>query len=222
LINNVRYNLVPETVKLTGLARHDLLEAKDGDYIVVSPTWRSFLTEASEELFRASEFFRNWQALIHDPRVRAALTTAGVHLKLVLHSSISQFAHCFTEDDLVKVISFNEVTSFAELLSHARMMITDYSTISFDMLYLRRPVVYYTFPELRNHSTNTNADLQLYADLGYLVKDHESAVETIVAAAGRDFRSEPAKIDAADAFFAYSDQQNSKRIIDAVLEGQTK
>lgn len=222
LINNVRYNLDPGTVKLTGLARHDLLEAKDGDYVLVSPTWRSFLTDANEGEFLDSEFYRNWYGLIYDPRVREALSAAGVHIKLVLHSSLSQFAHCFPQDKHVQVVPFSQVTSFAELLSSAQAMITDYSTISFDMLYLRRPVVYYTFPELRKHSTNNGADLGLYSELGYRVEEHEQAVAALVAAAGRGFRSEEEKVRAADEFFEYADRQNSKRIIDAVLEGTAK
>ncbi|WIM95938.1 glycosyltransferase [Actinoplanes oblitus] len=222
VINNVRYGLGPNQVKLTGLARHDLLEAKDGDYVLVSPTWRSFLAEATEAEFRDSEFFRNWHQLIHDPAVRNAMTAAGVRLKLVLHSSISQFAHCFDEDEHVEVVKFSEVPSFAELLSAARMLVTDYSTISFDMLYLRRPVVYYTFPELQKHSTNTGADLDLYAELGTRVEDPAAAVAALVAAAERGFRNEDEKVRAADGFFAYEDRQNRKRIIDAVLEGTAK
>lgn len=219
LINNVRYGLGPDQVRLTGLARHDLLEPVTGDYVLVSPTWRSFLNDATEAEFRDSEFFRNWHALIHDPRVSAALKEAGVHLKLVLHSSISQFAHCFDEDDHVKVVPFSQVKTFSELLSGARMMITDYSTISFDVLYLRRPVLYYTFPETRQHSTNAGADLSLYGDLGDRVEEHEAAVAALITAAGRGFEAVDEKIRAADGFFAYGDRNNRKRIIDAVLEG---
>ncbi|KUL22904.1 bifunctional glycosyltransferase/CDP-glycerol:glycerophosphate glycerophosphotransferase [Actinoplanes awajinensis] len=222
LINNVRYNVGPDQVKLTGLARHDLLEAKDGDYVLVSPTWRSFLSDATEAEFRDSEFFRSWHRLIHDSRVSEAMTGAGVRLKLVLHSSISQFAHCFDEDEHVEVVRYSDVTSFAELLSSARTLVTDYSTISFDVLYLRRPVIYYTFPELQKHSTNAGADLSLYGELGTRVEEHEAAVAALVAAAGDGFRSAEDKVRAADDFFAYGDRQNRKRIIDAVLEGSAK
>jgi CDP-glycerol glycerophosphotransferase (TagB/SpsB family) len=219
LINNVRYNLTPESLKLTGLARHDRLEARDGDYILVSPTWRSFLAGAEEEDFRASEFFRSWHKLIYDPRLSAALAKAGVHLKVVLHSSISEFASCFEETDLIKVSRYEDVVSFADLLSDARLLVTDYSSISFDVLYLRRPVVYFTFPETQRHSTNSGADLDLYGELGYRAETVDGAVEAIAAAAGRAFAADPEKVARADAFFAFgNDGQNCKRIIEAVLE----
>jgi glycosyltransferase involved in cell wall biosynthesis len=222
LINNVRYNLTPDQLKLTGLARHDRLEARDGDYILVSPTWRSFLAGVEEEDFRSSEFFRNWHKLIYDPRLSAALAEAGVHLKVVLHSSISQFASCFEETDLIKVSRYEDVVSFADLLSEARMMVTDYSSISFDVLYLRRPVVYFTFPEAQKHSTNTGADLELYGELGYRAETVDGALEAITAVAGRGFAADPEKVAQADAFFAFgNDGQNCKRIIEAVLERGT-
>jgi CDP-ribitol ribitolphosphotransferase / teichoic acid ribitol-phosphate polymerase len=220
VLYNVRYGLGPQQVKLTGLARHDLLENREGDYIVVSPTWRSFLTTATEEEFRQSEFFQNWQRLIRDERVHAALREAGMRMKLVLHSSISEFAGCFTANDNIDIVKYNDVTSFSDLLSGAQMLVTDYSTISFDVLYLRRPVVYYAFPESKRHSTNAGADLQLYADLGDLADNHAATVEAIVAAVGRGFRPHPDKIANIDGFFAFgNDQQNRKRIIEAVLEG---
>ncbi|GIE99130.1 bifunctional glycosyltransferase/CDP-glycerol:glycerophosphate glycerophosphotransferase [Paractinoplanes rishiriensis] len=223
LLNNVRYNLTPQALKLTGLARHDRLERRAGDYILVSPTWRNFLAEVDEQEFRTSEFFINWQKLIYDPRLHETLAAAGLHLKFVLHSSLSQFANCFRETEQVKVIRYEDVISFADLLSEAQMLVTDYSSISFDVLYLRRPVVYFTFPETRKHSTNSGADLDLYGELGYRVETPEAVVDAVLAAAGREFRSEPEKLEQADAFFAFGDDgQNCKRIIEAVLERNTK
>lgn len=219
LLNNLRYNLGPEQLKLTGLARHDLLEAQSGDYILFSPTWRSFLIDASERDFRNSEFFEAWRRLAYDPRVKEALTVAGMHLKLVLHASLSQFAGCFEESDHVKVVRYEDVVSFADLLSHAQLMVTDYSTISFDVLYLRRPVVYYAFPESQTHSTSNGADLDLYRELGHFVEDQEAAVEAVVSLARRGFQADEDKIRRAEVFFAFGDdRQNCKRIIDGVLE----
>ncbi|MEV6602301.1 glycosyltransferase [Actinoplanes sp. NPDC051346] len=218
ILNNVQYRLGPEQLKLTGLARHDLLKARSGDYILVAPTWRSFLTKATEQEFRESDFFKNWQDLIHDERMHSALASAGLHLKLMLHPSISQFAGCFTESDYVRILNYRDVVSFADLLSGAQLMVTDYSTISFDVLYLRRPVVYYSFPESQTHSTNNEADLQLYAQLGDLAYRHDAVVDAVLAAADRGFSVSAEKVGEIDRFFAFNDdQQNRKRIIEAVL-----
>ncbi|MCN0178062.1 bifunctional glycosyltransferase/CDP-glycerol:glycerophosphate glycerophosphotransferase [Salinispora arenicola] len=218
LLNNIRYRLSPETLKLTGLARHDLLERRSGDYILVSPTWRSFLQKASRSEFEASEFCKSWNALLRDDRLQAALRAAGVRIKFVLHSSLSHFEECFSGSDLVEVLAYNRVESFADLISGAQMVVTDYSSLSFDALYLRRPVVYYTFPELRTHGTNVGSDLALYKRLGVRSSGHDAAVEAIIASAGQGFLPDEETVREIDSFFAYSDGQNCKRIIDAVIQ----
>lgn len=221
LLNNIKYRLSPDTLKLTGLARHDLLERRSGDYILVSPTWRSFLKKGPKSEFESSEFYRSWAALLHDDRLQTALQTAGVRIKLVLHSGLSKFEECFPSSDFIEVIPHDNVESFADLISGAQMLVTDYSSISFDALYLRRPVVYYTFPEPRRHSANVGADLALYERLGIRSSDHEATVDAIVASVSQGFMPDEDKIREIDSFFAYSDGQNCKRIIEAVIqEGQ--
>lgn len=222
LLNNIRYRLSPDTLKLTGLARHDLLERRSGDYVLVSPTWRSFLQEASKSEFEASEFCKSWNALLHDDRVQAALRAAGVRIKFALHSSLAQFRDCFPGSDLVEVLDYGKVESFADLISGAQMVVTDYSSLAFDALYLRRPVVYYTFPELQTHGTNVGSDLALYERLGVRSSDHDAAVDAIAASAGQGFLPDEEKIREIDSFFAYSDGQNCKRIIDASTQGEQR
>lgn len=218
LLNNIKYRLSPDTLKLTGLARHDLLERRSGDYILVSPTWRSFLQDASKSEFEASEFYRSWTALLRDDRLQTALRAAGVRIKLVLHSGLRQFDGCFPSSDLIEVLPHNNVESFANLISGAQMVVTDYSSLSFDALYLRRPVVYYTFPELRTHSANLGSDLALYERLGFRSSDHDATVEAIITSAGQGFVPDEQTIREIDSFFAYSDGQNCKRIIDTILQ----
>ena len=221
LLDNLNYKLSPDTLKLTGLARHDLLERRSGDYILVSPTWRSFLAKASKTEFRVSEFYRAWCEFLADERLRSALRGSGVRIKLLLHSSLSQFRDCFDQSEEMEVLSYNDIASFADLISGAQMLVTDYSTISFDTLYLRRPVVYYSFPESRQHSTNVGENTEIYSALGYRHTELRGAVDSVVACVRRGFEIEDEKLRHIDEFFAYSDTSNRKRIIDAVLEKKT-
>lgn len=222
LLNNIKYRLSPDTLKLTGLARHDLLERRSGDYILVTPTWRSFLKGVSRSEFESSAFYRSWTALLRDDRLQAALRAAGVRIKLVLHSGLGEFEECFPGSELIEVIPYHRVESFADLISGAQMLVTDYSSISFDTLYLRRPVVYYTFPELRAHTANVGGDLALYERLGVRSSDHDAAVAAIASSAGRGFLPDEEKIREIDSFFAYSDGQNCKRIVDAIVQGEQR
>lgn len=220
LLNNIRYRLSPDTLKLTGLARHDLLERRSGDYILVTPTWRSFLKNVSKSEFESSTFYLSWMALFRDERLQAALRAAGVRVKLVLHSGLGKFEECFPSSNFIEVIPYTKVESFADLISGAQMLVTDYSSISFDALYLRRPVVYYTFPEARAHTANVGGDFALYERLGVRASDHDAAVDAIATSVGQGFMPDEEKIREIDSFFAYSDGQNRKRIIDAITQGE--
>lgn len=219
LLDNPRYGLTPETLKLTGLARHDLLKARDGDYVLVSPTWRSFLLGVSTEAFLKSDFYRNWHALLYDADVAHALTEAGVKFRLLLHRDLARFSECFPAAPHLEVVQFEDVTSFSAELSSAKMMVTDYSTIAFDVLYLRRPVVYFMFPESQVHSTNTDANLDLYRELGDAAETPAQAAAAIISVTAREYQILEEKASAIDAFFAHSpDGNNRKRFIDTILE----
>lgn len=217
LLHHLRYRLSPEVLKLTGLARHDLLTRRDDDYILVLPTWRSFLADASPERFAASEFHAAWQRLFSDQRLLGALDVADLKVKFVLHPRLTQFARTFRFGEQVEMLAYEDIASFADLISGAQMLVTDYSSVSFDTLYLRRPVVYYPFAERLVHSANVGQRFDVYPSLGASVEDHESAVEAIVTSVSRKFKVDDDRLRRIDAFFAFSDAGNRKRIIDAVL-----
>lgn len=217
LLHHLRYGLSPDTLKLTGLARHDLLERREDDYILVLPTWRSFLDDASPSRFTTSEFHAAWQRLLTDERLLAALDVAGKRIRFGLHPRMSRYAKTFTVGDQVDVLSFEDVASFADLISGAQLLVTDYSSVSFDALYLRRPVVYYPFAERNVHAANIGQRFDVYPSLGVSVADHEAAVEAIVTSVGRRFKVDDDRLRRIDAFFAFKDQGNRKRIMDAVL-----
>ncbi|GAA0801110.1 bifunctional glycosyltransferase/CDP-glycerol:glycerophosphate glycerophosphotransferase [Spirilliplanes yamanashiensis] len=218
LLHHLRYKLSPDTLKLTGLARHDLLERREDDYILVLPTWRSFLDDASPARFRQSEFHNAWQRLLTDERLLSALDVAGKRIRFGLHPRMSRYARTFTVGDRVDVLAFEDLPSFADLISGAQLLVTDYSSVSFDALYLRRPVVYYPFAERVLHSANIGARDELYPSLGVSVTDHDAAVDAIVTSVGRRFKVDDDRLQRIDAFFAFSDRGNRRRIVDAVLE----
>lgn len=221
LLDNIQYKLTPDEVTLTGLARHDLIHRGTGDYVLIFPTWRSFLTGASRSEFLKSEFYRAWHALLHDEKISQALAAAGMRIRFVLHSSLNRFRDCFQETAQVTVPSYDDIGDFSQLVSGAQMLVTDYSTLSFDVLYLRRSVVYYMFPEGRTHSTNVGANFDLYNELGTCLTDHGAVVDAIVAAVEQGFAVDERKVARIDEFFAYNDTGNRRRIIDAVLSKDT-
>ncbi len=219
ILHNPAYRLGPNQLRLTGLARHDLLRGDEpGRYLLVHPTWRSFLLDRDDETFKASQFFREWSLVLENPRILAALERSGIGLRFVLHSSLKQYTRLFPRKGLVEVLSYDDIDSFADLVSGAAAVLTDYSTISFDVLYLRRPAIYFTFVEGSSHSTNAGADLDLYSRLGHRVTTAEAVADTVERLADAGWVVGPDKLEAIDQFFRFSDRENRRRVIEATLE----
>jgi glycosyltransferase involved in cell wall biosynthesis len=219
ILNNLNYRVGPETLQLTGLARHDLLDPEQvSDYLLIAPTWRSFLLDVPRERFEGSEFFRAWAGLLGSSEFEDLLSESGLEAKLLLHPSIDRYRRSFGSIEHIEVMTYTKVPDFSKLISGARGLVTDYSTIAFDSLYLRRPCLFYTFPEQRTHSTNAGAKLNVFEQLGFLCGSQTDVLSTMKDLTSAGWTLDPGRSERADDFFAFRDRDNRRRIIEAVLE----
>ena len=87
IINELGY--LPEEVIVTGLARWDVLrdcsDRQPNTHILVMPTWRNWLEEVSDETFVASDYYRNYMALLNSDRLAAYLEQYDVYLDFYIH-----------------------------------------------------------------------------------------------------------------------------------------
>ena len=79
------FDYEPENVPITGFARWDVLKDKstpDDPFILMMPTWRSWLEEVDNETFLQSDYYKNYSALLTDPALDEMLrrnhTPSGV------------------------------------------------------------------------------------------------------------------------------------------------
>ena len=155
IINNQsKYQLGEREVILSGLPRHDLLLKKNNPQrlILVMPTWRNSLvgtlvgeTERSfNPKFKDSEFFQMWCHFLTNPLLFELLKKYDFHLKFFLHFNFQPYLNCFSVPSYVEICS-HATHSFQDIVGHASLMITDYSSAAFDMAYLKKDVIYYQF-----------------------------------------------------------------------------
>jgi hypothetical protein len=218
ILGNLRYRSNPTVLQLTGLARHDLLDSTARpEHILIAPTWRSTLHDRSVEQLTQSEYFRAWSELLNSEWLPELLEEAGLTAKFVLHASMERFKKEFgSTSDRIQVLRHADVVSFADLISHSAAIITDYSSISFDVVYLRRPAVYYMFPESVAHDKNTSDDPGVYASIGDVVRTPAELQRTVQALSDNGWRVSAHAQEEIDRFFAYGDDRNRERIIHAV------
>jgi glycosyltransferase involved in cell wall biosynthesis/tetratricopeptide (TPR) repeat protein len=145
-----------ETV-LAGLARHDRLnELRDQRerLILIMPTWRNSLvgptTGVGQERelnpgFHDSTYAKCWQSLLSSEKLRDLTEQYGYRVVFFPHANISPYLAQFDIPDYVTVASHTPDASIQDQFSRAALMITDYSSVAFEMAFLERPVIYYQF-----------------------------------------------------------------------------
>ena len=145
-------------VALTGMPRFDsllALEAQSKKRVLIAPTWRSYIvgestgvgnTRSQNENFVESLFFKKWNELLTNQAFTDAAMKGDVTLTLLIHPNIQPYLNLFNlPDDLD--ISLYGGQSIQPLLASTSVLLTDYSSVAFDVAYLGKPVIYYQFDE---------------------------------------------------------------------------
>lgn len=190
-----------------GLPRFDLLKDERGKdrrerHVFVMFTWRRAFSEGQDVLVK-SAYYNGIRALMSDANVKR-LADMGVKLVLSAHHHLVNKIKDLNFGPAIKIVPQDEVAYWK---SHADCCITDYSSITFDFLFLGKPVVYWVpdredmlllpddYAEIveaesrRKHIFNT---VDTVAEVMELVEHY----------AKTDFVLEPEKAEIASKFFA--------------------
>lgn len=205
----------PENVVVTGLARWDNpRKEKKQKKIFVMPTWRVQLEFLDDEQFLKSDFYQAYSKLLHSDKIKRALREAGYTLHFMMHPKFVRFEKYFQSDhDNIKVMHQSEISIDRELKS-SELLITDYSSITWDALYYGISVLLFQFDqeeyeELQGSYLDFNRDLT-----GLIVKDSSCLLDQIDM-----FFNDEEVVNVSSyqqKYFDYLDRHNSQRINMAV------
>lgn len=205
-------------IPVTGFARWDVLEDKSrgGREILIMPTWRSWLEDATEEEFKQSEYYRHYSELLKEKQLYQLLEKYNLTADFYLHPKFKEYIGEFiTQSERVKIIPFG-IEPLNQIMMRCRMLITDYSSVSWDMFYQKKPVVFYQFDRddyLAVHGSYLDMDTQLFGDAAGTVPELLDAIEKCVK---RQFILEHEQEEMYNNYFEYVDDQNSERICQAI------
>lgn len=152
------YVYTDREVALTGFARHDLLLEKarsaQHDAILIMPTWRRYLTDETGrtgnargrvEGFAESSYTRHWLEVITSLRLKDQAEALGARIVFAPHPNMAMYLDELDLPDWVEIVDVRQGHNYQDLFARARMLITDYSSVAFDVAYIERPVLYYQF-----------------------------------------------------------------------------
>ncbi|EAJ1276485.1 glycosyltransferase [Campylobacter lari] len=159
------YKFGQKEVVLTGFARHDkLLQNKNINtkQIFIMPTWRQYLNglmignsgvRKLKENFKQSEYFQKWNSLLNSDNLKKLCELYSYTIVFNPHPNIIPYLKDFNLPSYIMIADQNE--SLQVLFCNSSLMITDYSSVAFEMAYLEKPVIYYQFDEEEFFTSHT-------------------------------------------------------------------
>jgi CDP-glycerol glycerophosphotransferase (TagB/SpsB family) len=132
-------------VELTGLPRHDQLCRlnKKTDTILIMPTWRQSLQYLSEEAFCKSRLYRCWIKFLESPALYKLAAKHDLDVVFMLHPNLSSYMDLFqTRKTRFRT---RDMRFLQAEMARAKLLVTDYSSVAFDVAYMNKPVSYYQF-----------------------------------------------------------------------------
>lgn len=223
-----RFGFKEGTIKLTGLPRFDNLHQSrtNPKQIVVMPTWRYWFNLKSKQQdgldcdFESSEYLEKWKGFLEHERLNRIIEEKNLDVIFYPHRNLQ--IHISEMGKKIKtkaIIASWEQYDIQELLSTSSMMITDYSSVFFDMIYMKKPVLFYQF-DLNKFRTGQYE--QGYFDysnneFGRSFNDLDLLLSELLYLIEQKFVCNSTYLDKHKEIFPYYDTNNSERVYNEIL-----
>ena len=230
--NTTAYKFGKKEVKLTGFPRYDRLlinNNTESKQILIMPTWRSSIvgtyisgTERTRNPdFMKTNYAKHWHGFMNHAILKE-LNDQGYQIVFAPHPSIQEYMDEFTVPNFIKIYSYSE-GNIQSVFQNTSILITDYSSVAFDVAYLNKAILYYQFDYDEVFSSGNHTYQKGYFDYN---RDGFGAVaynETEILAALKDLVDNQAKVPdlyqtRIDKTFQFRDSNNCERVYQAILD----
>ncbi|MBR5874953.1 MAG: CDP-glycerol glycerophosphotransferase family protein [Oscillospiraceae bacterium] len=226
-IRGERYLYENKEVCLTGLPRYDLLEDKKEKKITFMPTWRAYLVEdwgdgsgnrRVKDSFNKSSYFKMYMELLNNQDLIEAARKNDYTIQWVVHPNMRDTVDKMLFDESVEIVSSD--VAYKDIFAKSSMVVTDYSSVMFDMAYLRKPVLYYHADKDEFYSgghTQKKGYFEHERDgFGEVEYTSEDMINRLIEYMENDCKLKDIYNDRINKFFAYNDKNNCQRVYEAI------
>lgn len=218
IVDNFGYE--PKEVINTGLPRWDVLHDKSQGRreIMIMPTWRNWLDSVPDKDFEASDYFTHYMALLNSRKLADLLEKYDLEVNFYLHAKFQEYSDQFqTKSERIHLVSFGE-TAVNEMLMRCRMLITDYSSVCWDILYQDKPTIFYQF-DLDKYEEAHGSYLDMRTELfGDRAENQEQLLALLEEQIKNNFKMKPEHEQLRRFYFNFKDQQHSRHICEEIKE----
>ncbi|CDO04977.1 Putative CDP-glycerol:glycerophosphate glycerophosphotransferase [Oceanobacillus picturae] len=215
---NWKYN--DEEVITTGFSRWDLLEDKADSVarkkIFVMPTWRSWMEGMTKEEFAASDYYHHYFSFLSSNKLGQLLEENNLDLVFFLHPKFQEYISEFSiSQKNIYTKSFLDIKVNEEMMESS-ILISDYSSITWDMFYMNKPVLFYQFDH-EKYNAQEGSYLDMDRELfGERAENASELVNILSEYINNDFTIKPRYQKKRKKYFKYTDHDNSKRIFNEI------
>ncbi|MCY9185595.1 CDP-glycerol glycerophosphotransferase family protein [Bacillus halotolerans] len=216
ILNTLGYN--SDEVIVTGLSRFDKLakNKSNKDQILIMPTWRRSLVQMNKHNFLKSKYFVAYQSLLKNEKFLNMIEEKGIKVKFYMHYQMQKYIENFNVDHpQIEILTKNNAV-VSDLIKESSLLVTDYSSVSADFLFMNKPVVFYQFDPYDNHSIRVNEIKS--EDIGIVASEEETVVNNIIEICNRDFIIDKQYKESSKKIFKFKDDQNNERIFNTILK----
>ena len=218
-----KWKIPEQKLIITGFPRFDRYPpnqpSKEVKNILMMMTWREWLFDLTKEEFIDSIYFKSTVGLLKHEGIQKLLSDHNLHMNIALHPFMKKFQKHFTgltdNEHGIKFLDFNHET-IEYSIDHNDMLLTDITSVSWDFLYLNKPIVFYMFDQkeyLEKRGTYLDLDTDLY---GYKADSIDHVYEYLKKIVEEKITYNEWYPKASD-YIDYFDQDNCKRLTQRVM-----
>ncbi|WP_339283222.1 CDP-glycerol glycerophosphotransferase family protein [Oceanobacillus sp. FSL K6-3682] len=215
---NWKYEL--NEIAVTGFSRWDKLFDKsqktERRKIFVMPTWRTWMEDMPKEDFKRTDYYDNYVNFLNSKELEIVLEKYNLELVFFLHPKFKQYISEFQLDSAhISLKEFQNIKVNEEIME-ASLMISDYSSVTWDMFYMKKPVLFYQF-DYEKYEEYEGSYIDMETELfGERALNKEELVQLVQEYAENEFQLKPHYEKLHGEYFKYVDHNNSQRIFDVI------
>ncbi|WP_298834089.1 CDP-glycerol glycerophosphotransferase family protein [uncultured Planococcus sp.] len=218
-----KWKIPEQKLIITGFPRFDRYPpnqpSTEVKNILMMMTWREWLFDLTKEEFIDSVYFKSTVGLLKHEGIQKLLSDHDLKLNIALHPFMKKFEKYFTgltdNEHGIRFLDFNQET-IEYSIDHNDMLLTDITSVSWDFLYLNKPIIFYMFDQqeyLEKRGTYLNMDTDLY---GYKANSIDHVYEYLKKIIEEKITYNAWYPKATD-YIDYFDQDNCKRLTKRVM-----
>ena len=201
-------------IQYTGLCRFDNLIRGNNpsNEILVMPTWRGSDYPQGDRFYETA-FYRQFQSMLENPSLLLLLEERDLKLIFYPHIELQKELDKFRSSSERVILASWKDYDVQDLLMRCSLLITDYSSVFFDVGYMQKPVIYYQFDleDFRKYHYQEGYFSYEKHGFGPVVQTEKGLMEAIEECARNSFVMQKDYLDRLEAFYPVRDERNCER-----------